>query len=694
MRKIKRLYAVVAMVLISSITCGLLFHANAAADVEEQDSLLQCSWIDKFDSSGHWQECQNHHDTGSYNGIWHYEGRKTKTKLAHTMATRKQATCLQAGEQYCTMCGYAVGVSTLPHTFTGDYLQEVWAYECDRKLCSICNLHQATGDCLFTVVPDNTGKTYGTIKSVRSGYTWYTLNAKSACSKGGTHTVDDTSFQHRDYRPHFYDAGSGDGLKCTKCGQIVLVKAHSQVENYCKSCNKILAPQAEWKIAAHSGCAVKWELSIPKAQAQKITPQSATLYIANQSALKCDQIDASGIKDVSTATQWKYQFTLTRKAVSVNGSIVWNWSRDTITYFGYDYVNSVGDSGYASIHHLQEYDLDAPVMKPEGVQNAGIFGLGACYYPATSVTPSGTDDTWGNFGQFIVPYATDTGSGQIQYSLWYGDTCLVPWKAAEYGDTSKKDNPGKTDTFAGNYPDWTTLTFKTRDMIGNVSTYDFQVRHIENEPPVITWEFSTTEQTTKPVTITLHGTDAHSGFNRIRLPDGSFTANPNITFDATTNGEYYVRAEDNLGNARTVKITVSNIVDVVGIQITTTPFTINPNNPPGSNTATGGSITLSNPNSYPVTVTIDKITAQMGSIPVVMPNAVPSWGKLGIQDSGSHIAVGIRDGGVTTFPIRSAYRTTLAANSSKTVELVTYNGLSFPTRRNLKYDLHVVVKMS
>ena len=698
-KELKRSARLIGMLLV--VLLLIVFYACPILGVSASngsDSILQCAWVDRFDSSGHWRECQNHHDTGQYNGVWHYDGRDTEKARPHEFRVTTSQACDHEGLRTCSVCGYQETLPALPHTPGEEYQQGYNLYEISRKTCTVCggNIDLSA---TFSIRPDPSGATFGTVYCVETGEDWYMLNTKASagtCSMGGNHEVDNSSFlnQAADHsKNHFYENAGGDALKCTRCGQQVVVKPHSIYGDNCKSCGAEIVPKFDWTIDHYTENTITWVVSSPKFSlsnptgAIAVTPNGdAQVYANNNDAWPAG--NTGSVQDVSTSEEWRFRFTIERTAAATDGQ--WHWADNTITFFGFQFVSLYLPSGSGGMtSHVQEYDLTPPEIHPDAIENAWGWQL----YPAMSVDPGGEDDRWSNVGTLTVPRIRDSGIGNCRFALYCGEEQLTDWIGVD--QTESIGNKGQKTTFSGTYPDWTALTIRARDGLGNTSAYDFNVRHIENGPPDIEYRLSTEEPTPDPVRITLHGSDAHSGFARFtiysdELGEPITTEEADYTFTARKNGRYYVRAEDRIGNARTVEITVANIVEVVTVDVETQPFAIDPNAPDG--TAQGGSVTLTNPNPFPVTVTIDALTP-VSSIPVVPHGKYTGeeWNALGTAETAGGLALGFRYNGRELWPAESPAVIELPPDTSAVLQVISRNGRCFPQDLELQYTFHCTI---
>lgn len=101
--------------------------------------------------------------------------------------------------------------------------------------------------------------------------------------------------------------------------------------------------------------------------------------------------------------------------------------------------------------------------------------------------------------------------------------------------------------------------FKIEDVAGNVLTKTVTVDNIDHTPPTMYITKNPTEWTNNAVTIIATSDDIHSGAKRIKLPDGNYVNGNEATYIAHTNGTYNFVAYDNLDNALTKDISITNI---------------------------------------------------------------------------------------------------------------------------------------
>lgn len=109
-------------------------------------------------------------------------------------------------------------------------------------------------------------------------------------------------------------------------------------------------------------------------------------------------------------------------------------------------------------------------------------------------------------------------------------------------------------------------TFVAVDKAGNSIENDITINNIDTTLPVIELELNTTESTHEDIIITATATDITSGVKRIKLPDGTWVNGDNVTYTATSNGEYEFTVEDNAGNVVTKTILVDNIVRTLSME--------------------------------------------------------------------------------------------------------------------------------
>jgi len=82
---------------------------------------------------------------------------------------------------------------------------------------------------------------------------------------------------------------------------------------------------------------------------------------------------------------------------------------------------------------------------------------------------------------------------------------------------------------------------------------------IDNTNPSLTITPSTVDTTHEDITLTVSGSDEHSGIKRIKTPADQWIDDSEIKYTVKTNGTYEFVVEDNVGNTTTKSITINNI---------------------------------------------------------------------------------------------------------------------------------------
>lgn len=93
---------------------------------------------------------------------------------------------------------------------------------------------------------------------------------------------------------------------------------------------------------------------------------------------------------------------------------------------------------------------------------------------------------------------------------------------------------------------------------------------VDGEAPTLSVSQSPTTPTNGNVKLTAIASDLLSGVKRIKKPDGTWVNGSTATYTVSSNGTYTFVAEDNVGNQKSVSITVSNI-DKVGPSVSFSP---------------------------------------------------------------------------------------------------------------------------
>lgn len=154
--------------------------------------------------------------------------------------------------------------------------------------------------------------------------------------------------------------------------------------------------------------------------------------------------------------------------------------------------------------------------------------------------------SWQNSNQSItITHGTDSGGSGVDYSEYR----LNGGSWTRYSSAFTISTNGET-----------TIQARTRDKAGNISSTASKVIKIDKQAPTISVKANTTSPTNGNVTVTVTGSDSHSGVNYIRQ-SGESTQHKgsSATFTITQNGTYTFRVYDNAGNVGSDSITINNI---------------------------------------------------------------------------------------------------------------------------------------
>lgn len=104
-----------------------------------------------------------------------------------------------------------------------------------------------------------------------------------------------------------------------------------------------------------------------------------------------------------------------------------------------------------------------------------------------------------------------------------------------------------------------TYNFEITDFAGNKITKSVKVTNVDNEKPTLQLSLAPNSWTNGNVTINAVATDSISGLKEIILPNGNIVNTTNASYTVSSNGIYYFKAIDNVGNITSSSVTVSNI---------------------------------------------------------------------------------------------------------------------------------------
>ena len=153
--------------------------------------------------------------------------------------------------------------------------------------------------------------------------------------------------------------------------------------------------------------------------------------------------------------------------------------------------------------------------------------------PTVEITPSKTELTKGNIQLTIN--ATDDLSGIKSIKLPNG----------EYRTNTNEELPLST-TY--NILENGTYNFEIVDFAGNKITKSIKITNIDNDNPTLELSLQPNSWTNGSVTINAKATDSNSGIKEIILPNGNLISNTVASYTVNSNGLYYFKAIDNIGN--------------------------------------------------------------------------------------------------------------------------------------------------
>lgn len=238
-----------------------------------------------------------------------------------------------------------------------------------------------------------------------------------------------------------------------------------------------------------------------------------------------------------------------------------------LTYSGSGWTNQ--DQSISVVASAGSFAVDA-VQGPDGVWKTGT----TMTYPITSngtytFNARTTDGTIGTASYTVsnidksLPTATLT---QVPNAL-DGTVMLTLSSIADTGSGVASIKKPDDSVVAGA----TSTTFKAttngshrfvvRDNAGNENTFTINVTAVDNIAPTGLIVADKTTWTNGNVVLTVSGIvdTGGSGYKNLKMPDGSTVTTTTGTYTVTSNGTYNFVLTDNVGNARTLTYTVSNI---------------------------------------------------------------------------------------------------------------------------------------
>ncbi len=618
----------------------------------DNDTILACSWIPKYDDKCHWEECANHHDTGEYNGELHNEGKRNVEP--HDFIVTKQPDCRLKGEARCN-CGYTKPIDKLDHIQPADgKYTAAGEYNWCQGYCSRCKQVTACKGCDFIWVVKPTTTQAGTMKCKDCGKTYspskLMVKLKTTCPCGGEHELPQVNKSRWEFPDHleegdFIGKEDGEYLRCTKCNELVKVKNHNTSKGYCIHC-MYRNVRVNQKIVSRSGNTATVEVEFLGATVNSIiryTPYSVNGYMYGF---------GSSVTSFTKIAPNKFRFVWTKtKNMTLYGGVT-----------GQYYLNTSIGTIYQDVwaDEVTYFDISSPTIISK------------------NVTPDPIS-TWSNV-KVITLVAKDTESAQLQCALYKDNIEILPYRSMS------KDTSGNyiTDLYVqGVYPTDTIFEVRVKDIDQNITSSNITISKLENEAPTITYTLSHEGLTSKDVIIKIKAHDNHSGVNRIKLPNGTFIKSDTCEYKVSENGTYTFRAEDNIGNACTKVINIINKVSLLTADITYSDFII-------SNPDVPGSLLITNTSPICIKVILKQVKPLSDDFTLVSRNkfSEQQWADLGLIESKKYIALGLRENSnITWLNNVDLFEIPILPKETKQFQIITKSGHSFKEQYNIKYEL-------
>lgn len=171
-----------------------------------------------------------------------------------------------------------------------------------------------------------------------------------------------------------------------------------------------------------------------------------------------------------------------------------------------------------------------------------------------SVTLNPNTVAWTNQDQAIAVSVTDTGGSGIE--VWRSRVSSN--NGSTYGAWSADETSDAGEIILATHG-VNRIQVEVFDVAGNTRIVTSGTYSLDKVEPNGTITASPTTPTAGNVTLTVAGTDADSGVNTIKKPDGTIVTATSTTFVVTANGTYDFEITDRAGNSKTVSKAVTNI---------------------------------------------------------------------------------------------------------------------------------------
>lgn len=169
--------------------------------------------------------------------------------------------------------------------------------------------------------------------------------------------------------------------------------------------------------------------------------------------------------------------------------------------------------------------------------------------PSVTFTPNGS--SWATSSSTTIK-ASDSQSGvnRITYRVSSNG-------GSTYGSWTTVNGSSATVSFSS------TGTYRVQvnayDNVGNMSDVTSSIFYVDKTDPTGSGTISPSGWTNGSVTITVNGSDEHSGVASIKRPDGTSASGSKATYTVSSNGTYNFTVYDAVGNSASVSVVVNNI---------------------------------------------------------------------------------------------------------------------------------------
>jgi len=258
-----------------------------------------------------------------------------------------------------------------------------------------------------------------------------------------------------------------------------------------------------------------------------------------------------------------YRYETTKPTVTANKTSG-DWQNSphqvTLTY-------SDGQSGVKTKEYAWSTSTSTPSSWNTYSGTVTQPGTGIYYLHYRVVDEAGNEDK-GYFGPYRYETTSPTASISYNPTGWTNGNVTITLNnisdsgGSGYDYTRKPDGTTTSETsFTYTVSQNGTYSFTVYDKAGNSTVKSVTISNIDKAAPTFGTSYSPTGWTNGNVTIVLKNINdtGGSGYDKTRLPDGTYTTNTNVSYTVSDNGSYQFTVYDKAGNSTTKTVIISNI---------------------------------------------------------------------------------------------------------------------------------------